>query len=74
MFLLINVMNNNRIISFNKFSILNAFIDFTMTLKNLKDGFLVDIFLILIQKVSKLMHFSLVFFLFFCTEDIIDLI
>jgi hypothetical protein len=86
MFLLVNVVDNNCIISLNHLSILNAFINFAMALKYLKYCFFIDVVFVALQEVSEVLHFSLVnvfkllfvfsthFFTFFFRDDVIDFI
>ena len=58
-FLLVDIVNDHCVISFDQLCVFDAFVDFTMALEHLEDGLLVDVVLMLSQEGSELIHFDL---------------
>lgn len=63
MLLLVDVMNYDSVVSLNELSIPNAFIDLSMALEDLENGFFIDVILMLAQEGSELFHLVLSVFL-----------
>ena len=58
-FLLVDIVNNHGVISFDQLCIFDAFVNFAMALEHLEDGLLVNVALMLSQEGSELIHFDL---------------
>lgn len=63
MLLLVDVMNYDSVVSLNELSIPDAFIDLSMALEDLENGFFIDVILMLAQEGSELFHLVLSVFL-----------
>lgn len=62
-FLFIIVMNNDSIKLLNHFCVFYAFVNATVTLENLENGFLIDFGLVIFKKLPKSHHLLLPFYL-----------
>jgi hypothetical protein len=86
MLLLVDVMDDHSVISLDHLSVSDALIDLPMALEHLEYGFFVYMVFVVLQEVSKALHFPLVnffellfvlqahFFRFFLRNDVVDLV